>query len=148
GAATRVAADPTQPRTMPEQHDILTADVIEFITSAYAVEAPRPDPSPWPVSLATRATFDALAARVLRPQAIHNKAYLRYARARGVEAEALTDPLDAPPVPTDAFKRQTLTTFDPALAVATFRSSGTTLGRRGAHHFKTLDVMRASIEGP
>jgi hypothetical protein len=62
-----------------------------------------------------------------------------------VDLGRLADPLDAPPVPTDAFKRLRLCAFDPAEAVACFRSSGTTAADRGQHLFRTLDVYRASI---
>jgi hypothetical protein len=62
-----------------------------------------------------------------------------------VDLDRLADPLDAPPVPTDAFKRLRLCAFDPAEAVACFRSSGTTAADRGQHLFRTLDVYRAAI---
>jgi hypothetical protein len=124
----------------------LVDDVRGFIADAYEpVHAP---PSPWPASRVTRRAFLDLARRVLRHQAAHNPDYARYARRLGVALDRLADPLDAPPVPTDAFKRLRLCAFDPDQAVACFRSSGTTAADRSEHRFRTLDVYRASIAPP
>lgn len=124
----------------------LAADLVEAMAGAYQADA-RP-PAPWPGSRMTRADFLALARRVLAHQAENNADYARYAARLGVDLAGLDDPLDAPPVPTDAFKRLRLSTFDPAEAVACFRSSGTTQADRSEHLFRTLAPMRASIEPP
>lgn len=128
----------------------LTADLVERVAGAYEDEADaraRP-PSPWPASRMTRDEFLDLGRRVLAHQATRNPGYARYAARLGVDLAALDDPLDAPPVPTDAFKRLRLAAFDPAEAVACFRSSGTTRADRSEHLLRTLAPMRASIEPP
>jgi hypothetical protein len=121
----------------------LVHDLCELIAGAYEpAQAPIPV---WPASRVTRAAFLDVARRVVQHQAARNPAYARYAARLGVDLDRLADPLDAPPVPTDAFKRLRLCAFDPAEAVACFRSSGTTAADRGQHLFRTLDVYRASI---
>lgn len=119
------------------------------MADAYEPEqSPQAPLSRWPASRVTRAGFTDMARRVLAHQAARNPSYVRYAERAGVDLGRLADPLDAPPVPTDAFKRLRLTAFDPAEAVACFRSSGTTLADRSQHLFRTLDVYRASIAPP
>jgi hypothetical protein len=119
----------------------LVHDLCGFIAGAYEPA----QPTAWPASRVTRAAFLDMARRVLQHQAARNPDYARYAARLGVDLAGLTDPLDAPPVPTDAFKRLRLCAFDPAQAVACFRSSGTTAADRGQHLFRTLDVYRAAI---
>ncbi len=102
----------------------------------------------WPTSLLDAATFDRLALRVARFQLEHNTAYRRYTQRLGVDPDHIVHPFDAPPIPTDAFKRAALTTFDPDDAVACFRSSGTTAADRGRHYLRQLTLARASIVGP
>lgn len=131
----------------PESHAdpswrALIHDLCEFIAGAYAPA----QQAAWPASRVTRERFLEMARRVLAHQAARNPDYARYAARLGVDLERLADPLDAPPVPTDAFKRLRLCAFDPAQVVACFRSSGTTAADRGQHLFRTLDVYRASIE--
>jgi hypothetical protein len=121
----------------------LVHDLCDFIAGAY--EPAHAPISAWPASRVTRAAFLDMARRVVQHQAARNPAYARYAERLGVDLGRLVDPLDAPPVPTDAFKRLRLCAFDPAEAVACFRSSGTTAADRGQHLFRTLDVYRASI---
>ena len=118
----------------------LVHDLCGFIAGAY-----EPAATAWPASRVTRAAFLDMARRVLQHQAARNPDYARYAERLDVDLAGLDDPLDAPPVPTDAFKRLRLCAFDPAQAVACFRSSGTTAADRGQHLFRTLDVYRASI---
>jgi Acyl-protein synthetase, LuxE len=121
----------------------LVHDLCGFIAGAYEpAQAPL---SVWPASRVTRPAFLDMARRVVQHQAARNPAYARYAERLGVDLDRLADPLDAPPVPTDAFKRLRLCAFEPAEAVACFRSSGTTAADRGQHLFRTLDVYRASI---
>jgi hypothetical protein len=132
----------------PESHAdhswrALVHDLCGFIADAYEpAQAPL---SAWPASRVTRPAFLDMARRVVQHQATRNPAYARYAERLGVDLDRLANPLDAPPVPTDAFKRLRLCAFDPAEAVACFRSSGTTAADRGQHLFRTLDVYHASI---
>ncbi|HWN66260.1 MAG TPA: hypothetical protein VNM90_01410 [Haliangium sp.] len=127
----------------PSARALLIRDLCGFIAGAY--EPAQASLSVWPTSRVTRPAFLDMARRVLQHQAAHNPTYARYAERLGVDLGRLADPLDAPPVPTDAFKRLRLCAFDPAVAVACFRSSGTTAADRGQHLFRTLDVYRASI---
>ncbi len=129
-----------------DEHAALVAEVIRWIENAYAPEDwHRAPPGVLPQSRVGKEDFIALARRVLGHQNRHNAAYARYARQLGVDLDNLPDPLTAPLVPTDGFKRQLLTAFDPTLAVARFRSSGTTRADRSSHWFRTLEVMRAAI---
>ncbi len=77
--------------------------------------------------------FDALAVDVARYQAEHAAGFARLCRARGVDPLALTRAEEIPPVPTDAFKLTRVATFDETETKITFRTSGTTIGARGAH---------------
>jgi hypothetical protein len=136
------SASPDHDRPWRELVDAL----LGFMADAYEPE--QTPLSPWPASRVTRAGFTDMARRVLTHQAARNPSYVRYAERVGVDLGRLADPLDAPPVPTDAFKRLPLTAFDPAAAVACFRSSGTTLADRSQHLFRTLEPYRASIAPP
>lgn len=78
-------------------------------------------------------SFDALACELARYQAEHSAGYGRLCHARGIDPAALTRASDIPAVPTDAFKVTHVSTFPPGEAVVTFRTSGTTVGSRGAH---------------
>lgn len=81
--------------------------------------------------------FDALAAALARHQARYAPGYARLCAARGVDPER--DPPSAlPAVPTDAFRLARVSTFPATLDVAVFRTSGTTVGARGAHAMRTL----------
>jgi hypothetical protein len=77
--------------------------------------------------------FDALACDLARFQARRIEGYARLCRARGVDPEKLARAGDAPAVPSDAFKAVRVATFPEDAAVATFRTSGTTIGARGVH---------------
>ncbi|ACY17744.1 acyl-protein synthetase, LuxE [Haliangium ochraceum] len=130
----------------PAADHALSDALAAFIADAYEPE--RAPLEPWPRSRVTRAAFTDMARRVLAHQAAHNRAYAGYAERLGVDLAALADPLDAPPVPTDAFKRLQLTTFPVAQAAACFRSSGTTQDQRSTHWLRTLAPMRAAIAPP
>ena len=77
--------------------------------------------------------FDALAVDLARFQAAHVAGYARLCAARGVDPARSARAADAPAVPTDAFKLARVFAFDAAEAAVTFRTSGTTVGARGAH---------------
>lgn len=72
--------------------------------------------------------------------------YRRFCDGRAVTPDSLDDWLDIPAVPTDVFKRVRLSATDEP--IRTFRTSGTTVGERGEHHFDTLDYYRAAIAAP
>jgi hypothetical protein len=88
--------------------------------------------------------FDALAVDLARFQARHVPGYARLCAARGVRAESLQHPGDAPAVPTDAFKLAEVFAFEPAAAAATFRTSGTTVGARGVHRMRDVGTYDAA----
>ncbi|MFP4597956.1 MAG: hypothetical protein ACLFVJ_06880 [Persicimonas sp.] len=99
------------------------------------------DPLEWPDE-----QFTALARPIFREQFEKNAPYRSFCEKRGVGPEDIGTYRDIPAVPTDVFKHVRLTTADEP--VRTFRTSGTTLGRRGEHHFGTLEAYRASLVGP
>ncbi|QDG51558.1 hypothetical protein FIV42_12620 [Persicimonas caeni] len=91
-------------------------------------------------------TFTQLAREIFRTQFEGNIPYRSFCEKRGVEPGSIRSYRDIPAVPTDVFKHVRLTTADEP--VRTFRTSGTTLGERGEHHFGTLEVYKASLFGP
>jgi len=69
--------------------------------------------------------------------------YARLCAARGVDPAH--DPLGRlPAVPTDAFRVARIASFPAELDVAVFRTSGTTVGTRGAHAMRTLATYHAA----
>jgi acyl-CoA synthetase (AMP-forming)/AMP-acid ligase II len=87
--------------------------------------------------------FDVLARAVAVHQARHVPGYRRLCAARGVDPAG--DPLSAlPAVPTDAFKHARVASYPPALDAVVFRTSGTTVGARGAHPMRTLATYHAA----
>jgi hypothetical protein len=99
-----------------------------------AFEHGRPDPEP----------FDALACDLARFQAGCLEGYARLCRARGVDPTALREAREVPAVPTDAFKLTRVATFDEAATLVTFRTSGTTIGARGAHAMRDVATYDAA----
>lgn len=81
--------------------------------------------------------YDALARAIASFQARNHAGYARLCRARGVDPESVP-PSALPAVPTDAFRVTRVATFPEALETAVFRTSGTTMGTRGAHSMRTL----------
>jgi hypothetical protein len=92
----------------------------------HAFEVGRPMPEP----------FDALALDLARFQHAHVPGYARLCAARGVDLRRAERAVQAPAVPADAFKLARVFAFDEADASVTFRTSGTTLGARGAHSMR------------
>ncbi|HEY1955834.1 MAG TPA: acyl-protein synthetase [Polyangiaceae bacterium] len=78
--------------------------------------------------------FERIARDLADFQARNNAGYARLRDARG---EAL------PAVPTEAFKVARVSTFDEAETPIVFRTSGTTIGARGAHWFRTCETYDA-----
>ncbi len=91
-------------------------------------------------------TFNALARAVFEAQFESNSPFRRFCEGRDIRPSDIEDYRDIPPVPTDVFKHVYLSgVADPS---HTFKTSGTTLGDRGAHHFASVDVYQASLRGP
>jgi hypothetical protein len=89
-------------------------------------------------------SFDTLASDLARFQAARVPGYRRLCAAHGVEPASLTSARQAPAVPTDAFKIDHVFAFDASEAVATFRTSGTTLGARGEHRMRDVGTYDAA----
>ncbi|MGH7327265.1 MAG: acyl-protein synthetase, partial [Polyangiaceae bacterium] len=84
------------------------------------------------------ASFDALACEIARFQADFVPGFARLVKARGLDPAAWTRADEIPAVPTDAFKHARVSAFDESETPITFRTSGTTIGARGAHPFRDL----------
>ncbi|HEX7664112.1 MAG TPA: acyl-protein synthetase [Polyangiaceae bacterium] len=82
-------------------------------------------------------SFDALACDIGRFQAEHVEGFARLVRARGLDPKKWTKASEIPAVPTDAFKHARVSAFAEGETPITFRTSGTTIGDRGAHPFRT-----------
>jgi hypothetical protein len=89
--------------------------------------------------------FDRLAQRLFGHQFTGCAPYAHYCRGRGVKPDTISTWRDIPAVPTDVFKSVALATFPPDEAVATFLTSGTTVGTRGRHLLRTLSTYEASL---
>lgn len=88
--------------------------------------------------------FDALAVDLARFQAANVPGYGRLCSARRVDPRALERAADAPAVPTDAFKLASVFAFRGDEAVATFRTSGTTVAGRGVHALRDVGTYNAA----
>ena len=75
-------------------------------------------------------TRDALLADIAAFQAQHVPAYRRLVKARGIGAA----------LPTDVFRHARIAVHPASKNVRVFRTSGTTVAARGAHHFRTLEL--------
>jgi hypothetical protein len=104
---------------------------VRAVIQAFERGQPMPEP------------FDVLAADIARFQAAQVPGYARLCAARGVAASSIRCAADAPAVPTDAFKLAPVFAFDTGQAAVTFRTSGTTLGARGAHSLRDLATYDA-----
>ena len=103
---------------------------------AFAFEARSPMPEP----------FDSLACDLARFQAAHSEGYARLCRARSVDPSRATHASELPAVPTEAFKLARVSTIAPEAAAVTFRTSGTTIGARGAHAMRDVSTYdRAAL---
>ena len=120
----------TDPVRLAES-DALHARSLAFVR-AFERGAPAPEP------------FDALAVDIARFQARHVAGYARLCAARGVAPERIRSAAEAPAVPTDAFKAATVFAFPSDQARVTFRTSGTTIGARGAHPMRITSTYHAA----
>ncbi len=82
--------------------------------------------------------FDELALAIARFQTTNVAVVQRLVEARGVDASTLQSIDDFPAVPTDVFRLKRVAAHPAELDVRTFRTSGTTAGKRGAHAFRDL----------
>lgn len=89
--------------------------------------------------------FERLALALFRLQFAHCEPYARYARALGRTPDDVERAAEIPAVPTGAFKEFDLRGFAPEQTVHTFRTSGTSAGKRGQLHLDTLDLYEASL---
>ena len=84
--------------------------------------------------------FDALACALGQHQMQHVPGYARLCARQPRER---TRAADFPAVPTDAFKATRVAAFPACETTRTFFTSGTTLGLRGRHEFRTLATYDA-----
>ena len=85
--------------------------------------------------LADDAAFDAAALELFAWQRAHNPDYAAF--CDGAEPSGWRE---IPAVPVGLFRDLALTCFPPEQAVAVFRTSGTTTGRRGEHRLADTDA--------
>ncbi|MGM0557045.1 MAG: hypothetical protein ACQEVA_11750 [Myxococcota bacterium] len=90
--------------------------------------------------------FNALARSVFEAQFRRNPPFRRFCEGRGVTPRDVDDYREIPAVPTDVFKHVRLSGVSEP--THTFKTSGTTVGERGEHHFASVDVYQASLRGP
>ena len=112
--------------------------MIPKITDNITDWRPHTDPLRWPDD-----RFDALAARLFRHQYDHNTPYRTLCDRRGVDPSSIAGYRDIPAVATEVFKQTDISCEGPV--TRTLRTSGTTVGQRGAHRFETLEVYRAAL---
>jgi len=91
------------------------------------------------------ADFDRLALAVFAHQYRCNAPYRAFCDRRGATPATVGGWSEIPAVPADAFKAAALVCGDPARAAATFLTSGTTAGTRGAHHLPELALYDAAL---
>jgi hypothetical protein len=94
--------------------------------------------------------FDALAADLVRFQAATVPGYRRLCLSRGIDPQAVVRAEQGPAVPTDAFRLARVFAFADTDAAFVFRTSGTTIGARGAHamrHTRTYDAAALAFGG-
>jgi acyl-CoA synthetase (AMP-forming)/AMP-acid ligase II len=89
--------------------------------------------------------FERLALALFTVQFEQNAAYGRFCAARGATPERVRRWHEIPTVPTGAFKEVALRCFPADRTVKVFRTSGTTLERRGELHLDTLALYEASL---
>ncbi len=82
-------------------------------------------------------SFDALALALARFQAAHVPALAKLAAARGVDLDRAESADVIPAVPSDLLRVRRVAAHPPEEDTAVFRTSGTTMGARGEHPFRT-----------
>ncbi|MEE2679702.1 MAG: long-chain fatty acid--CoA ligase [Myxococcota bacterium] len=92
--------------------------------------------------------FDTLALALFAFQFEHCLPYRRFCENRGRTPEDVQTWVEIPPVPTGAFKEMPLHSFPADRLAHVFRTSGTSLERRGELHLDTLALYEASLLVP
>lgn len=91
------------------------------------------------------ARFERLALALFAFQFEANVPYGRFCTVRGATPDRIRSWRDIPAVPTGAFKELPLRCFPAERSVHVFRTSGTTLARRGELSLDTLELYEASL---
>jgi hypothetical protein len=91
------------------------------------------------------ARFERLALELFAFQVEANPPYGRYCAARGATPDRVRSWREIPAVPTGAFKELPLRCFPAERSVQVFRTSGTSLARRGELSLDTLALYEASL---
>lgn len=92
--------------------------------------------------------FTALALELFCFQFAHCTPYRRFCEARGATPDSVSDWRDVPAVPAGTFKEVAIRSFPAEHTCKTFRTSGTSSGRRGELHLDTLALYEASLLPP
>lgn len=87
--------------------------------------------------------FEELAMAVYQDQRLRCPAYAAFCASQPSPRHWS----EIPAVPLSAFRQTAIRTFPPEEIVRTFRTSGTTGEGFGEHHFRTLELYRAAVEG-
>jgi hypothetical protein len=82
--------------------------------------------------------FDALALTIAAFQVRRVEPLARLVRAKGLDIASLRSIDEVPAIPCDVFRLKRVSAHAPSLDTRVFRTSGTTLGTRGAHFFRDL----------
>jgi hypothetical protein len=91
------------------------------------------------------ARFERLALALFAFQFEANVPYGRFCAARGATPDRIRSWREIPAVPTGAFKELPLRCFPAERSAHVFRTSGTTLARRGELSLDTLELYEASL---
>ena len=83
---------------------------------------------------------DALLVELARAQAETVDPYGRLVATRAGSAASIATVQDVPALPTDVFRYARVASFPDEETKLTFLTSGTTHGKRGAHHFRDLSL--------
>lgn len=92
------------------------------------------------------AEFNRHALKLFRAQFDGIPAYKKLCEGRRKTPDDVSSYAEIPAVPTDVFKHVSL--FWGEEKKRTFKTSGTTQGRRGEHHFGSLEIYNASMKAP
>ena len=92
------------------------------------------------------ARFERLALALFAFQFEANLPYGRFCAARGLTPSSVTSWQEIPAVPTGAFKELPLRCFPAERTLHVFRTSGTSLARRGELQLDTLALYEASLQ--
>jgi hypothetical protein len=114
-----------------ERSDVLH-ERVRAMVSAFERALPMPE------------SFDSLAADIARFQAACVPGYARLCAASSTDARDIVRAGQAPAVPAEAFKVGHVFAFEETQAAVTFRTSGTTLGDRGAHSIRDVRTYDAA----